>query len=112
MHVCFTECTLNGNAMDVREPHKIVLPRDGGELELSFVDLAPTPQEVTVMSDETFVALRSLLLHSPVRILYSAGMSASLRPTLTSLPHRTTAAFACALAGCCCCMQHEPHLHA
>lgn len=64
---CFVECLLDGKAVDVSQPHRIALPANSGVLALDFIDLAPLPADVVPMHPSTFAALRSLLLHTPVR---------------------------------------------
>lgn len=67
LRCCFTEFSHNGAALDVREPHKMVLPASSGTLVVSFVDLRPVQQLAPVMGDATFRALCSIAVNSAVR---------------------------------------------
>lgn len=70
-----------GRRVQVRNPHKLSLPGQQGQLTVSFVDLTPVPVTAVAMSSPRFSALRSIVLNSRVRISppNSAGQSA---PTL------------------------------
>eukprot|EP00892_Ulva_mutabilis_P004358 jgi/Ulvmu1/2294/UM013_0141.1 len=63
---CFTECSLDGVDLQVKDPHKVTLPGRTGELVICFVDLSPVPATAVPMSRPRFAALRSIILNSRV----------------------------------------------
>ncbi|GAX81074.1 hypothetical protein CEUSTIGMA_g8509.t1 [Chlamydomonas eustigma] len=60
-HVCFTHCAVEGMALDVYDPHHLILPKEG-LLRLHFVDLRPIPPEAQPLSIVQFQVLIALLI--------------------------------------------------
>jgi hypothetical protein len=66
LQFCFTEYTHNGKALDVNQPHKMMMPSNSGTVTISFVDLRHVPAHAQPMAHPTLLALRSVLLNSLV----------------------------------------------
>jgi Domain of unknown function (DUF4476) len=66
--VCFVNCSLDGNDVDVQRPHQMKLPLHG-QLAVTFVDLTPIPNDAMAMHPSLFAAMRSILVNQKVRAL-------------------------------------------
>ncbi|GFH23753.1 uncharacterized protein HaLaN_21417, partial [Haematococcus lacustris] len=63
-HVCFTQCLLGEQALDVKDPHTLTLPKSG-MLKINFVDLRPVPDSARPLSPAQLRLLVNILLNDP-----------------------------------------------